>query len=273
MSESDLLQIDCGRMLRLLDEAESLRSQLSSIMDTRLFSQASTRVNSASNSPSVSLSVMESSVMTPYNMEAPSPAASTVYLSGGETSRKSSRSRRDLDSYRPTPELAKLLPSISRAVHRRALVAIDKYGIEMVRWKNGFTALHWAAKSNRPDICSYLLSRGADPTVLDASGKLPKDYTSSTGVLEILSPPSDRLHAIVDFSTLPAAQAECLETISRFGWSKLKWGGGWTIMHWAFQNARQDVVEYLRSIGVPDDLKDDKGRVPSYYARRQNFPN
>ena len=268
--DSELLRADCDRMIQLLEEAESLRSQLSTIVDNRLYSQASTRVNSASNSPSVSL-LMDSGAMTPYNLEAPSPAASTVYLSGGETSRKS-RLRRDLDSYRPTPELAKLLPSISRAIHRRALVAIDKYGIEMVKWKNGFTALHWAAKSNRPDICMYLLSRGADATALDALGKSPKDYTTSSSVVDVLTSPSGPLHRMVDFSTLPVAQAECLETIARFGWSKLKWGGGWTIMHWAFQNDRHDVIQYLRSIGVPEDIKDDKGRVPAQYSRVRIFP-
>jgi len=270
MSESDILP-ECERMVQLLDRAESLRRQLVSVMDQSLYSQSSTRVNSASNSPSVSL--MMDGGMTPYNMEAPSPGASTVYLSGGETSRRGkSKFRRDLDSYRPTPELAKILPSISRAVHRRALVAIDKYGIEMVKWKNGFSALHWAAKSNRPDICIYLLSRGADPTAQDDSGKLPKDYTTSEAVLGVLTPALDPLHTMVDFSTLPSTQAECLETVARFGWSKLKWGGGWTIMHWAFQTGRDDVIQYLRSIGVPDDLKDDKGRIPSDYSRKINFP-
>jgi hypothetical protein len=59
--------------------------------------------------------------------------------------------------------------------------------------------------------------------------------------------------------------------VSKHGWSKLKWGGGWTIMHWAFQEGRDDVIQYLKSVGVSDQIKDNKGRIPSYYCRRKNL--
>lgn len=270
MTESEIVS-ECDRLHRLLDDAEHLRRQLFNLVDLPLNSQVSTRVNSASNSPSVSLIMSGAPDLSSYNMEAPSPAASTVYLSGVDTSRsRKSRARSNLDLHRPSPELTRLLPTIGHALHRRALIAIDKYGIEMVKWKNGFTALHWAAKSNRPDICKYLLTRGANPDLLDDSGKPPRHYTTSQSVVDLLCPPNTLL-SMVDLSSLPASQVECLETVSKHGWSKLKWGGGWTIMHWAFQEGRDDVIQYLKSVGVSDQIKDNKGRIPSYYCRRKNL--
>lgn len=275
MSESAILN-DCDTVVRLLEEAESLRGQLSNLIENSSNSQVSTRANSATHSPSVPDVVPGpyAGCNTSFNMEAPSPGASTVYLSGCDTGRRAkSRIRQDLESYRPSPELARLLPTISRAVHRKALVAIDKYGIEMVKWKNGFSALHWAAKSDRPDICTYLIARGADPSARDDQGQCPRDYTSSSAVIEVLAGPPNTLQSMVDISTLPPTQLECLETISKHGWSRLKWGGGWTIMHWAFQENRKDVIAYLKSLGVSEDqLKDDKGRLPEYYGKQKtNF--
>jgi hypothetical protein len=193
-----------------------------------------------------------------------SPAASTVYLSGSVR-----KHRKRTEPYTPSSELAPILLTITSSTQRRALCAIDKYGIEMVNFKNGFTALHWAAKANRADVCKYLLSRKADPSVLDDQRKTPFDYANRLDVKELLRPGPRKqlLKDVVDLASLPVTHRACLETIAEHGWSSLRWGGGWTILHWAYQHDRQDVIQYLRSAGVPMDIPDDKGRLPLDYSK------
>ena len=155
---------------------------------------------------------------------------------------------------------------MSSSTHSKALIAIEKYGIEAVKWKRGFTALHWAEKIGRSDIVSFLLRCGADPNAKDDDGLMPKDYREKRK--------EEVLFSIVNMETLPESHRRCIEVISKHGWGNMKWAGGWTIMHWAFQEGREDVVKYLKSIGVGTDMKDDKGKLPVDYCRdggRRNF--
>jgi len=195
---------------------------------------------------------------TPFDMMN-SPAASTIYL----------REKRKQTITSVSPELSAILLTIPSSNQRKALTAIEKYGMEMVRFKNGFTALHWAAKSNRLDICKYLISRKADLSIRDDQGKFPVDYATRDDVRGLITPTTsgrELLTQIVDLDSLSQTHRKCLETIASHGWSTLRWGGGWTILHWAHQEGRQDIIQYLKSINVPMDIPDDKGRLPVYYA-------
>jgi hypothetical protein len=196
-----------------------------------------------------------------------SPAASTVYLQG-----TSGRKKRT-EQFVVSDELSRILTSVSSTTQRRALCAIDRYGIELVKFKNGFTALHWAARMNRLDICKYLLSRKGDPNARDDHNKIPFDYATSKDIRDLLRPENDEvlLHQIVDMGSLSGTHQKCLKTIATYGWSSLKWGGGWTILHWAYQEERQDIIDFLKLIGVPLEIPDDKGRLPVYYDKSGRF--
>ena len=45
----------------------------------------------------------------------------------------------------------------------------------------GLTALHHAARNNRPEVIKELLARGADSTLLDANGRTPFDHAQRQG--------------------------------------------------------------------------------------------
>ncbi|XP_044759643.1 ankyrin repeat domain-containing protein 40-like [Coccinella septempunctata] len=47
---------------------------------------------------------------------------------------------------------------------------------------NGWTALHWACKKGHEDITKLLLSRGADPTIVNNKNETPADICSSPSV-------------------------------------------------------------------------------------------
>eukprot|EP00794_Sanderia_malayensis_P010990 gene10990-12153_t len=50
---------------------------------------------------------------------------------------------------------------------------------------NGWTALHWAVKRGHKNIVELLLSRGADPSILNAKGELPIDLTDREDIKKL----------------------------------------------------------------------------------------
>jgi ankyrin repeat protein len=207
------------------------------------------------------ISNISTAVTSPVDPQFDFGSPSTLHLSA-ISSRRSRRS----DVTNVTNELKRILPTVHSKTHRKALVAIDRYGYDTVKWTKGFSALHWAYKTNRIDIAEYLVSRGADVNAKDDCGKLPHEYCTESEKMSLDG--IDELHTMVNMTTLPESHRTCLETIASKGWANLKWAGGWTIFHWAYQEHRDDVIEYLRHIGIPEDLRDDSGHVPSYYGRR-----
>ena len=151
-----------------------------------------------------------------------------------------------------SPELERLLPTISSGVHRKALLAIDQLGLHAVKWKRGFTALHWAAKTGRTDIYEYLISKGADAGLKDEDGKTAADYACMQTACSLPK-------------NLPPAHQKAVDAIERIGWANVKWAGGWTLLHWGFQAGRPDVIAYCQSKGVPLTIKDAKGNSPQFY--------
>lgn len=270
MDVSEVLQKQ-KRVIELLDEAETVRCQLLDCMrigpsTTPNFdnlSMISTAQNTAPTSPILNIRDEPSNSSEISQFDVHSPLASTIFAMG------SSRVSRRRNDPNVSAELKAILPTISSYTHRRALIAVDRYGYQSVKWTRGFTALHWAWKINRMDIVHYLLTKGADPNAVDEHGRTPSDYEPKQKAAD----GSLSLQEMVDLSSLPASQKSCLEVISKRGWNALKWTGGWTILHWAYQENREDIIKYLKSIGVSDDMVDSDGKRPMDYAKHKFSTN
>eukprot|EP00927_Polykrikos_kofoidii_P022322 TRINITY_DN20870_c0_g1_i1.p1 TRINITY_DN20870_c0_g1~~TRINITY_DN20870_c0_g1_i1.p1 ORF type:complete len:2012 (-),score=427.80 TRINITY_DN20870_c0_g1_i1:140-6175(-) len=57
--------------------------------------------------------------------------------------------------------------------YRTVLDQIEAQGWHTVKWKNGYTMLHWAASKGHTDLCTYLVQLDADPNEEDNQGKTP----------------------------------------------------------------------------------------------------
>ena len=251
-----------SRISSLMSEAESIRVQLGDVI---VYCEPSTSVIST-RLPSGAATGHQSPAPTVAGYDLNSPAASTIYM-GGSTSRMIDRSRMTSGSTSISPELEKILPSVASSTHRRALLAIDRFGFNAVKWKRGFTALHWAYKEGRQDVVNFLIKKGADAEARDDIGKRPVDYRAPLQERNI------NRALPVQLESLPLPQRRALETMHQYGWEALKWGGGYTILHWAYQTGRMDVVEYCGSMGMPSDFREDKGMLPVDYAKASNSSN
>jgi hypothetical protein len=253
-------------IIELVAEAEDIRRNIISLIPSKTTNteEVSTTENSraASESPRYAPSITAMS-----NIELNSPAASTIYLrSRSRSCNQQSGTREQLLS----SPLRRAMRLVTSSVHRKALMTIDKYGIDSVRCKNGFTALHWAYKVGNFEVVEYLLSVGADPNSRDSDGKLPRDYIKNDAVSQPQK--TDNLHykplsELVHLQSLRDPHRKALEAIEKHGWSSVKWGGGWTILHWAFQENRQDVIQFCRMHGAPFDIRDENGRLPAEYRK------
>uniref|UniRef100_A0A7S1F9G9 Uncharacterized protein n=1 Tax=Noctiluca scintillans TaxID=2966 RepID=A0A7S1F9G9_NOCSC len=58
---------------------------------------------------------------------------------------------------------------------------IDENGWEAMEWTKGFSLLHWAAKTNRPDFCARFMKQGANPWQVDDLGLTAIDYARRNG--------------------------------------------------------------------------------------------
>ena len=154
---------------------------------------------------------------------------------------------------------------------RDALDAIEKFGINAVKWADGFSVLHWAAENGRFDECKFLISKQADPLVKDRKGKTPIDLALRAGHLEIAKFLQDSLpRESAQFEGVPAEFSKAIEAIKVHGWQSIKWAGGWSALHWAAQEGRFDMVRYLVDIArAPAGLLDKAGRAPSLYAQKR----
>ena len=261
--------IECNRrrIIDLIREAEDLRTSLGVFLY-----QSGRGIEGAPAGESNIWTPEISSVALPpqngstYDFDSFTSPTSTIYL-------RSNRSQKQ-DDIKISGTLRKILPTIQSSVHRKALIAIDQQGIGAVKFKNGFTALHWAYRISNHEVVQYLLSRGADPGATDSAGMKPEDYapwclvpkstfqTRSQKHLEL-----DSLHLAMDMDSLTPLHRRALESVAKHGWNSVKWAGGWTILHWAFQTGRKDVIEYCRSLGVSFDLPDKDGKCPHEYAK------
>ncbi|CAE8611081.1 unnamed protein product [Polarella glacialis] len=59
--------------------------------------------------------------------------------------------------------------------YRAVLEQVQSKGWASVAWRDGYTMLHWAASKGEADICTHLLSLGADPDARDKFGRTSLD--------------------------------------------------------------------------------------------------
>lgn len=264
------------RIAELVNEAERIRMDLMSLLSIPM-PKVPMMEDISTNENTEIASAMMTCIDSPSttNCDLFSPAASTIYLRSSLHPRRRRRER-SLSVKPISDDLQKILDTVASSAHRKALTAIDRFGLDAVKYKRGFTALHWACKVGNQEVVKYLLSKGADITLRDDDGMSPQDYTDARGDMEtsriLDSHCRDKgdhltlLRRIVDLSTLKESHKRALEAIAAHGWSSVKWGGGWTILHWAFQQNRRDVIDFCRHINSPFDTRDEHGRIPADYA-------
>ena len=260
------------RIAELVNEGEDLRVKLAELLSGKCTTSCE-HISTAENSRAVTESPwLAQSILGVTNCDMNSPAASTIYLQ----SRSRSFSRNSIDPEVSSP-LRRVLPSVGSTMHRNALITIDRNGIDSVKFRKGFTALHWAYKVGNHEAVRYLLAVGADPDALDADGKRPMDYSTKTSgagpvrrrfdIENEYIPSRPKLSDCVDAMSLREPHRKALEAVEKYGWDSLKWGGGWTILHWAYQENRSDVIEFCRLHGVPADVRDEQGKCPADYRQ------
>merc|ERR1712083_539339 len=67
------------------------------------------------------------------------------------------------------------------APHAQLLQQIETQGWHMMKWKDGYTMLHWAAQNGHEDLCRYLVQLGADPAAKDGQDLSPADFARDNG--------------------------------------------------------------------------------------------
>eukprot|EP00913_Durusdinium_trenchii_P002229 g2059.t1 len=200
---------------------------------------------------------------------------------------------------RKPPKKVTLEDSLPPA-YQQVLKQVVQEGWGSVHWKDGFTMLHWAASKGEVELARYLLQLRADPEARDDTHhRTPLDWAEHEGHSQAscaLSRLSGRLsssggafrqarsslpapaspsyeaanrrksEAIMRRrssrrkSTIPEGYLPVLEEIDQRGWNNMQWTRGFTLLHWAAQNDKPDLVEQLFAKAADPMQQDDDGR-------------
>ena len=136
-----------------------------------------------------------------------------------------------------------------------------------LRWKDGYSILHWAAKRGDAELCAWILSLGGDVTLVDANGKNPLAYAQEAGNAETQQVLERAMQRVKRFD-LPPDYVKALEAVERKGWDRVRWGdAGFTLLHYAARKGRDDLVAHLLGLGALD-AEDSKNTSALGYAQR-----
>jgi len=69
----------------------------------------------------------------------------------------------------------------------KVLEQILKNGWRAMKWKDGYTMLHWASNKGHADVCKYLVSLDADPGLKDDKGRTPIDLAIANGQQDLVA--------------------------------------------------------------------------------------
>jgi len=95
--------------------------------------------------------------------------------------------REEVGASVPAREVTGRRPNIGGIPARyfQVLQQVESQGWHAVKWKDGFTMLHWAAERSYDDLCRYLIELGADPSAVDGQGRTAADCAERSGHSEI----------------------------------------------------------------------------------------
>lgn len=122
---------------------------------------------------------------------------------------------------------------------------------------SGYTALHRAADRGRAEVAEYLLGRGADVNAADGAGWTPLHVAARAGRLDVVKLLVSR-GADVGARTAPVPETSSNSLPGSAGRApgveaeppvKYPAVPGRTALEWAAAMKREDVVEYLESVG------------------------
>jgi len=69
--------------------------------------------------------------------------------------------------------------------YQKVLSQVETNGWKSVKWKDGFTMLHWAAEKGNEDFCKYLLQLNANPLALDGQSRSSVDCARSNRFVDL----------------------------------------------------------------------------------------
>mmetsp|Transcript_107685 Transcript_107685/g.169981 ORF Transcript_107685/g.169981 Transcript_107685/m.169981 type:complete len:1257 (-) Transcript_107685:15-3785(-) len=141
-------------------------------------------------------------------------------------------------------------------------------------WDDGFSPMHWAARSGRRDIIEYLLRLQGGLSLLasrDKYGRAPIYYAQSTKRPALTHWLQEQVVgdnvAPIQVQQgrpggIPEPYLKVLTQIEKHGWDAMNWRDGYTMLHWAASKGHIDVCKYLIQLDADVHVKDASGRSP-----------
>jgi ankyrin repeat protein len=183
---------------------------------------------------------------------------------------------------------------------QQTLRQIEHHGYGSVRFKGGFTLLHWAAANGNAELCDYLIHVRAFPDAQDSKGRTPislartENQFKALDVLEASLGREDekishhhfRRHSIssagrksvgrksglvLSQNAIPAAYQRVIEQIDEHGWDKMQWKRGFTLLHWAAKNDRADLVAHFLHCRADPNQRDESHLSAFDYAKEPAY--
>jgi ankyrin repeat protein len=118
---------------------------------------------------------------------------------------------------------------------------------------HGWTALHWAASRGRKSTERFLLAHGADVNAKADGGDTALLCALLHGPVYPPFPATDDLADTVGILLAHGAD------VNAKGWL------GWTVLHWAARNHRNDTAELFLAHGADPSIKDNDYKTPIDY--------
>ena len=142
---------------------------------------------------------------------------------------------------------------------------------------DNFTALHFAAQENHPEVVKVLIDAGADIEVKGVNEESPVLLASQEGALDVVKV---LVKAGAEVCVTDNDGDTCLMHAVRFGHTETarallcmpevdvnqSAGDAWTALHTAVLEKHSSVVQVLIDAGADIEAKEDKGRSPIHHA-------
>jgi len=181
-----------------------------------------------------------------------------------------------------------------------SLGGIVKSGWNSIRWKRGYTLLHYCAESGEDRVVELVATFCPDIDHRDDTGFRPIDYarqSGHSGVIRVLkwlrrgktkmqgkqSPRNtdtpahvrrpdleQRLEEMIAKGGQPNSLVQAIRTVLEVGWENIDWPMNFSAMHLAAQSGNLEAVELLVACNGDLTLADDCHLLPLDYAVQGN---